>query len=157
MSYTFTSEQMQSLQSLQPNFHAIIQQLEKNIAPQFIENLKSMQHKLSTFLEDYNTKEEYYWEVNYKALSKIAMDNNLKTVWSIKDVPAFKMNDLIPHKITSFNYDDQQIVFDSSKNITWLQAWKAINHMILLQNTNHIFIENFDFKPDGRVIISTGS
>lgn len=156
MEYTFSSEQMKSLNSLQPDFHSIIQRLEGVVASDIIDRLKSMQSKVNSTLNDYNRAEDIKWELNEDELRNIAEKNGFSTVWSMSEVQASMMNEKIPYQAKYFTY---QGLKESAREVsTWLDAWKVANSLIKKNgNVNHIFIEQFVPLPDGGVEIHTGS
>lgn len=156
MEHTFSSEQMKSLDSLQPDFHSVIQRLEGVIAPDIIERLKSMQGKVSDILHAYNAAEDMKWQLNEDELSNISEKNDFYAVWSMPEVQASMMNDKMPYKAKYFVY---QGLKESATDVsTWLDAWRVANSLIKKSgNSHHIFIEQFTQLSDGGVEIHTGS
>lgn len=156
MEHTLSSEQMRSLDSLQPDFHSVIQRLDGVIASDIIEHLKSMQGKVSRLLQAYNAAEDLKWRLNEEELSKISETHNFYAVWSMSEVQASMMNDKIPYQAKYFTY---QGLRESATGVsTWLDAWRVANSLIKRNgNVNHIFIEQFVPLPDGGVEIHTGS
>lgn len=108
--------------------------------------------------KEYNDYLDNIEEQNYDKLHNIAENNNLKTIWSISEIPADKMNEVFSDDKVEISYANNSIKL--KKMASWLDIWKAADQLIKLSgDSHHIFIENFevDKNKKNHFKLTTGS
>lgn len=157
----FSKEQIKKIDSIYPEFHSLIQQLDGVVHPNIIKTLENMKESLTEVMKPIWDEDEEAFEENAKQLDKVRDENNFQTIWSVSEVLAKDLNQKMPFKIGTIYYESwgKEVKREINKKITWLEAWKVAEELILSSGDNHhIFIEDFHFDKDkGIVRLSTGS
>lgn len=157
----FTKEQIKKIDSIYPEFHSLIQQLDGVVHPNIMKTLENMQKLLGEVMQPIWDKDNEIFEENEDQLDKIRDENNFQTIWSVSEVLAKDLNKKMPFKIGTIYYESwgKEVKREINKKITWLEAWRVAEELILSSgDTHHIFIEDFHLDKDkGVVKLSTGS
>lgn len=161
---TLSKADFKLLQSMYPDMHGIIQNMEGVVHPSLMARLKAVSDKMEKVFRPFFEKEENAYEENYVALEKVAQENNLEFTWSVTEVPATDLNKVMG-TVKEIIYESwgptQKHTFPGNgKKITWLEAWKIAENLMRASGDNHhVFIEAFseDKKNKGVYHLSCGS
>lgn len=148
-----SKEQIHEFQNQRSKLYHIINNLQPTLNPTIINELNHIHDFLINMTDAFDQAEEDAQEKEYEALEQIRIDNDFHTIWSM-DIKSHQMNTLMPKKVKSIIYGQYNIPVN--KMITWLEYWKIVDS-IIDKHSNHIFIEDAEYKINGTVHLRTGS
>lgn len=157
---TLSKKDFDLLTSMYPKISALKSQLENVVHPRYIKDINEIASSMESVFNPFWKAEEEEGDKNFDALSKISDNHKFKSIWSISEISATNLSNDFPSPVKQINYQDQSIIFDTEKTLSWLDMWKEADKLIRMSGDgHHIFIENFnkDKKNSGHYELSTGS
>lgn len=152
--------QVDALQNSYAYLHGIIQQLNQVVHPDIIAQLQKVKESIHTTFKPYWDAEAVASDNEYKALSNLASENNLHSIWSMSSVKSSQMNEICSLKIKKITYESWGATQtrDIKGKLTWLEVWKVADEMMRASGDgHHVFIEGFDDLGKGHFRMYAGS
>lgn len=160
--FELNREQYKKIDSVFPDLHVLKQNLQGVIHPEYLALIEKIQKNLHDAFAPIIAAEEKDFDSNNEKLLQIQEQHGFFSVWSVSDVRAEQMNELMPFKIGTIVYDSwgPQQKKKVNKHLTWIEAWKLADELIQLSgDEHHMFVEVFQQDPSNSNVVhmSTGS
>ncbi len=153
------SEETENMRACFSKLSYVINRLDGIVDKTLTKELKDVMEIMNNSYKRVFELEESSEEENYEILDKISGKFNFKSVWST-GIQGKNLNDKFPENITTLSYYgmSEKVEMSNKEYVTYLDLWKAADKLIARgEDSDHIFIEDFNKNKEGDFELRTGS